>query len=146
MFWKVGSSATLGTGTCPGRQHPGADVDLDERRRHAARPGARAQRRRDADRRHDHRRALRDRRRRGRSGAGGLDVAAALPADPGIGANQHLWPNRAVEAALVQAGLDPTRANWTKGTWGSNAWAKGTWGKGTWGKGTWGAAHRGVAP
>ena len=25
-----------------------------------------------------------------------------------------------------------------KGTWGSNAWAKGTWGKGTWGKGTWG--------
>ena len=81
------------------------------------------------------------------TGAGGsapaseLDVAAALPADPGIGANQHLWPNRAVEAALVQARLDPTRANWSKGTWGSNAWAKGTWGKGTWGKGTWGAAH-----
>ena len=52
----------------PRRQHPGADVDLDERRRHAARPGARAQRRRDAHQRHDHRRALRDRRRRVRPG------------------------------------------------------------------------------
>jgi hypothetical protein len=76
--------------------------------------------------------------------ASGLAVAAALAADPGIGANQHQWPNRAVEKALVQARLDPTRANWSKGTWGANAWAKGTWGKGTWGKGTWGSAKRGA--
>ena len=47
----------------PRRQHPRPDVDLDERRRHAERPGTGTQRRRHPDQRHDHRRALRDRRR-----------------------------------------------------------------------------------
>jgi hypothetical protein len=75
--------------------------------------------------------------------AGGLNVAAALAADPGVGSNQYLWPNRAVEAALVKARLDPTRANWTKGTWTKGTWTKGTWSKGTWSKGTWSTAERG---
>ena len=75
--------------------------------------------------------------------AGRLNIAAALAADPGVGSNQYLWPNRAVEAALVQARLDPTRANWTKGTWTKGTWTKGTWSKGTWSKGTWSTAERG---
>ena len=75
--------------------------------------------------------------------AGRLNIPAALAADPGVGANQYLWPNRAVEAALVQARLDPTRANWTKGTWSKGTWSKGTWSKGTWSKGTWSTTKRG---
>jgi serine protease AprX len=66
-----------------------------------------------------------------------LDIGAAMTADPGIGANQHLWPNRDVEAALVRARLDPTRADWTKGTWTKGSWTKGSWSKGTWSKGSW---------
>ena len=144
VFWKVGSSATLGTGTVMagnilaltsisindgvtlhGRAlaRNGAVTLIDDTitAAHCA-PGA------------------------GVSGpARELDVAAALAADPGIGANQHLWPNHAVEVALVQGGLDPTRTNWTKGTWGQSSWSKGTWGKGTWGKGTWGNAESGSA-
>ena len=73
-----------------------------------------------------------------------LDVAAAVGADPGVGVNQHLWPSRAVEAALVQARLDPTRADWTKGTWSKGSWAKGTWSKGTWSKGTWSDERRAI--
>jgi serine protease AprX len=143
VFWKVGSSATLGTGT----EMAGNILALTS----ISSAGGVAL----------HGRALA---RNGAvtligdtitaahcaTGAGasapasGLAVAAALAAEPGIGANQHQWPNRAVEKALVQARLDPTRANWSKGTWGANAWAKGTWGKGTWGKGTWGSAKRGA--
>ena len=67
--------------------------------------------------------------------ASGLDVAAALAAKPGIGANQHLWPNHAVEVALVRAGLDPTRANWTKGTWGQSELEQGHLGQGHLGQG-----------
>ena len=52
----------------------------------------------------------------GSAPAAELDVAHALPADPGIGANQGLRPNHAVEQALVEAGVDPTRANWSKST------------------------------
>ncbi len=79
--------------------------------------------------------------------AGELDIAAAAAAQPGVGANQHLWPNLAVEAALVQARLDPTRANWTMGTWSKGSWSKGTWSKGTWSKGTWSMNEpRSVAP
>ena len=145
VFWKVGSSATLGTGTVMAGNilaltsiSSAGGVALHGRA--LARNGAVTLIDDTITAAHC------------ATGAGGsvpaseLDVAAALAAEPGIGANQHLWPNRAVEAALVEARLDPTRANWSKGTWGSNAWAKGTWGKGTWGKGTWGAAHRGVAP
>ena len=36
--------------------------------------------------------------------AGELDVSRALPADAGIGANQGVRPNEAVEEALVDAG------------------------------------------
>ena len=145
VFWKVGSSATLGTGTVmAGNILALTSITMNDgvtlHGRALARNGAVTLIDDTITAAHC------------ATGAGGsvpaseLDVAAALPADPGIGANQHLWPNQAVEAALVEARLDPTRANWSKGTWGSNAWTKGTWGKGTWGKGTWGAAHRGVAP
>jgi hypothetical protein len=82
------------------------------------------------------------------TGAGGsepareLDVAAALQADPGIGANEDLWPSHDVEEALVKAQLDPTRANWTKGSWSKGSWSKGSWSKGSWSHGTWGSAPR----
>jgi hypothetical protein len=66
-----------------------------------------------------------------------LSIATAMTADPGVGANQHLWPNHDVEAALVRARLDPTRANWTKATWSKGSWSKGSWSKGTWSKGSW---------
>jgi serine protease AprX len=129
VFWKVGSSATLGTGTVlAGNILALTSISINDdvtlHGRALARNGAVTLINDTITAAHC------------ATGAGGsdpaseLDVAAALPAEPGIGANQHLWPNRAGEVALVQAGLDPTRANWTKGTWG----------KGTWGKGTWGAA------
>jgi hypothetical protein len=73
----------------------------------------------------------------GSAPASELNIATALIADPGIGANQHLWPNHDVEAALVRARLDPTRANWTKATWSKGSWSKGSWSKGTWSKGSW---------
>ncbi len=53
-----------------------------------------------------------------------LDVARALPAAAGIGANQGLRPNQAVEQALVAAGVDPTRATWTKASWTKASWTK----------------------
>ena len=127
VFWQVGSSATLGTTTDVRRQHPGAGVDHDERRRHAERPRAGAQRRRHADQRHDHRRALRVATRRRE-----LDVARALPAAAGVGANQGLRPNQAVEQALVAAGVDPTRATWTRSTWTRSTWTRSTWTRSTW--------------
>ena len=73
----------------------------------------------------------------GAAPASELDIGTAMTADPGVGANQHLWPNHDVEAALVRARLDPTRANWTKGTWTKGSWTKGSWSKGTWSKGSW---------
>ena len=136
VFWKVGSSATLGTGTVlAGNILALTSISINDgvtlQGRALARNGAVTLIDDTITAAHC---AI---------GAGGsapareLDVAAALAADPGVGANQHLWPNRAVEAALVQARLDPTRANWTKGTWTKGTWTKGTWSKGTWSKGTW---------
>ena len=146
VFWKVGSSATLGTGTVmAGNILALTSISINDgvtmHGRALARNGA-------VTLINDTITAAHCAPGAGVSGpARELDVAAALAADPGIGANQHLWPNHAVEVALVQARLDPTRTNWTKGTWGQSRWSKGTWGKGTWGKGTWGDAESGsVAP
>jgi serine protease AprX len=138
VFWKVGSSATLGTGSVlAGNILALTSISMNSgvtlHGRALARNGAVTLIGDTITAAHCAIGADRSR------PASELNVAAALPANPGIGANQHLWPNRAVEAALVRGGLDPTRANWTKGTWGQSAWSKGTWGKGTWGKGTWGA-------
>ena len=139
MFWKVGSSATLGTGTVlAGNILALTSISINDgvtlHGRALARNGAVT--------------LIDDTITAARCaiGAGGsapaseLDVAAALRANPGVGANQGLWPNHAVEVALVRAGLDPTRANWTKGTWSNGTWAKGTWSKGTWSHATWGVA------
>ena len=128
MFWKVGSSATLGTGTVLAGNilaltsiTMNAGVALHGRA--LARNGAVTLINDTITAPHC---ATAPAGPPGRE----LDVAAALPADPGIGANQRLLPNHAVEPALVQAGLDPTRAHWSKATWGSNAWARATWAKG----------------
>ena len=142
VFWKVGSSATLGAGSVlAGSILALTSISISDgvtmHGRALARNGAVT--------------LINDRITAAHCaiGAGGsvpagrLNIAAALAADPGIGSNQYLWPNRAVEAALVQARLDPTRANWTKGTWTKGTWTKGTWSKGTWSKGTWSAAERG---
>ena len=61
-----------------------------------------------------------------------LDLSRALPADAGVGANQGLRPNHAVEQALVEAGVDPTRADWTKSTAGRKCspGRKATWTQG----------------
>jgi serine protease AprX len=69
-------------------------------------------------------------------GAAELDISRALRADAGV-ANQGIKPNATVYAALVEAGLDPTRATWTKATWTSATWTKATWTKATWTKATW---------
>jgi serine protease AprX len=66
-----------------------------------------------------------------------LDVARALPAAVGIGANQSLRPNQAVEQALVAAGVDPTRASWTKASWTKASWTKASWTKASWTKASW---------
>ncbi len=144
VFWKVGSSATLGTGTVLAGNilaltsiSMGSGVTMHGRA--LARNGAVTLINDTITAEHCAIAAHPVRE---------LDVAAALTADPGIGANQHLWPNRAVEAALVQARLDPTRANWTQATWTKGTWTKGSWSKGTWSKGTWSGdePRRRVAP
>ena len=85
-------------------------------------PRARAQRRRHADQRHDHRRALRA---GPRAPAGSSTSPRPCRSPPGIGANQDRpSPNQAVEQVLVAAGVDPTRATWTKGTWTKASWTK----------------------
>ena len=46
-------------------------------------------------------------------------------------------PNPTVAAALVEAGIDPTRATWTQGHVDPATWTKATWTKATWTKATW---------
>ena len=152
MFWQVGSSATLGTGTVfAGNILALTSITMNDgvtlHGRALARNGAvtlindtiTAA-------------ALRDRSRPPCPGpARELDVAAALAADPGVGANQGLRPNHAVEAALVDAGVDPTRATWTKGTWTQRAAGRkgtavapgrsGTWAQ--WTRAQWTQGHSG---
>jgi serine protease AprX len=136
VFWKVGSSATLGTGSVlAGSILALTSISVSDgvtmHGRALARNGAVTLINDTITAAHCAAAAVAS------APARELNVAAALAAEPGVGANQHLWPNRAVEAALVQARLDPTRANWTKGTWTKGTWTKGTWSKGTWSKGTW---------
>jgi serine protease AprX len=66
-----------------------------------------------------------------------LDVARALPAAAGIGSNQGLRPNQAVEQALAAAGVDATRASWTKASWTKASWTKASWTKASWTKASW---------
>jgi serine protease AprX len=66
-----------------------------------------------------------------------LDVAAALPAATNVGANQGVRPSAAVEDALVEAGVDPTRATWTKASWTKASWTKASWTKASWTKASW---------
>ena len=136
VFWKVGSSATLGAGTVlAGNILALASISFGNGVAMHGRALARAGAVTLID---DTITAAHCAVDPGGSGpATEVNVAAALTAEPGIGANQHLWPNDAVEAALVRARLDPTRANWTKGTWTKGTWTKGSWSKGTWSKGTW---------
>ena len=69
-----------------------------------------------------------------------LDVARALPAAAGVGANQGLRPNQAVEEALVAAGIDPTRASWSKASWSKASWSKASWSKASWSRASWSKA------
>ena len=76
-----------------------------------------------------------------------LDVAAALAAEPGIGANQHLWPNHAVEVALVQARPRPHARQLDQGDMGPEQLDQGHLGQGHLGQGHLGDAESGsVAP
>ena len=77
---------------------------------------------------------------------GEVDVFRALQATVGAGANQGVKPNPQVEAALVEAGIDPTRATWTRATWTRATWTRdmcATGGAGvdetrsTWSRSTW---------
>jgi serine protease AprX len=76
--------------------------------------------------------------------AGELNVARALAADPGVGANLGTRPNPAVEQELVAAGIDPTRATWTRATWSRATWTRATWSRATWSRATWSASSDGV--
>jgi serine protease AprX len=146
VFWKVGSSATLGTGSVlAGNILALTSISINDgatlHGRALARNGAVTLINNTITAAHCATAAV------GSAPARKLDVAAALTAEPGVGANQHLWPSLDVEVAAVQARIDPTRANWTKGTWTKGTWTKGTWSKGTWSKGTWSTTERGsVAP
>ena len=144
VFWKVGSSATLGTGTVlAGNILALTSISINDgatlQGRALARNGAVTLINNTITAARCAVAAV------GSAPARKLDVAAALTAQPGVGANQHLWPNLDVEVAAVQARIDPTRANWTKGTWTKGTWTKGTWSKGTWSKGTWTSERGSVA-
>jgi serine protease AprX len=77
--------------------------------------------------------------------AGKLDVARALPAEAGDGANLGVQPSEAVAAALVAAGVDPTRSTWTRSTWTRSTWTRSTWTRSTWTRSTWTAGEAGTA-
>ncbi len=66
-----------------------------------------------------------------------IDVVRALKAEVGAGANQGVKPNPQVQAALVEAGIDPTRATWTRATWTRATWTRATWTRATWTRATW---------
>jgi serine protease AprX len=75
---------------------------------------------------------------------GQLDVAKALTASPGPGANRNLTPNPTVNEALVAARIDPTRATWTRATWTRTDWTRATWTRATWTRATWTAGADGL--
>ncbi|MEA2292249.1 MAG: hypothetical protein QOF17_1272 [Solirubrobacteraceae bacterium] len=66
-----------------------------------------------------------------------LDVSRALAADPGAGANQGVTPNHLVEQVLVDAGLDPTRAQWTRAQWTRAQWTRAQWTRAQWTRAQW---------
>jgi serine protease AprX len=70
-------------------------------------------------------------------GIGELDIASALPADPGAGANQGVHPNHLVEQVLVDAGIDPTRAQWTRAQWTRAQWTRAQWTRAQWTRAQW---------
>ncbi len=70
-------------------------------------------------------------------GVGELDVASALPRDPGAGANRGLQPNHLVEQVLVDAGIDPTRAQWTRAQWTRAQWTRAQWTRAQWTRAQW---------
>jgi hypothetical protein len=70
-------------------------------------------------------------------GVGELDVPSALPADPGAGANRGLRPNHLVEQVLVDAGIDPTRAQWTRAQWTRAQWTRAQWTRAQWTRAQW---------
>ena len=136
VFWNVGSSATLGTGTAlAGSILALTSISISDgvvlHGRALARNGAVTLINSTITAARCSVAAV------GSAPARNLNVAAALTAEPGVGANQHLWPNLDVAVAAVRARIDPTRATWTKGTWTKGTWTKGSWSKGTWSKGTW---------
>ncbi len=136
VFWKVGSSATLGTSTVlAGNILALTSISMNDgvtlNGRALARNGAVTLINDTVSTPHCGGAS---------TGAPELDLARALPAVAGVGANQGLRPSHAVEAALVAAGIDPTRATWTKGSWSKGSWSKGSWSKGSWSKGSWSAS------
>ena len=64
-------------------------------------------------------------------------MSRALQADPGAGANQGLTPNRLVEQVLVDAGVDPTRAQWTRAQWTRAQWTRAQWTRAQWTRAQW---------
>jgi serine protease AprX len=143
VFWKVGSSATLGTSTVlAGNILALTSISMNDgvtlNGRALARNGAVT--------------LINDTITAAHCATGGgpdraveLDVARALAAAAGVGANQGLRPNHAVEQALVAAGVDPTRANWTKSSWTKSSWTKSSWTKSSWTKSSWTAGESGIA-
>jgi serine protease AprX len=66
-----------------------------------------------------------------------LDVSRALQGNPGAGANQGLTPNHLVEQVLVDAGVDPTRAQWTRAQWTRAQWTRAQWTRAQWTRAQW---------
>ena len=66
-----------------------------------------------------------------------LDVSRALRPTRAPGANQGLTPNRLVEQVLVDAGVDPTRAQWTRAQWTRAQWTRAQWTRAQWTRAQW---------
>jgi serine protease AprX len=127
VFWQVGSSATLGSGTdFAGNVLAQASITMNAGVQLTGRALARTAAV-----------TMIDDTVTAPHCTGELNVARALPAPADPGANAGLRPNHSVEQALVEAGLDPTRAGWSKSTWSKSTWSKSTWSKSTWSKSTW---------
>ncbi|HEX5901436.1 MAG TPA: ice-binding family protein [Solirubrobacteraceae bacterium] len=134
VFWQVGSSATLGTSTVlAGNILALTSITMNNRvtlnGRALARNGAVTLINDTITAPHC---------------AGELDVSRALPADAGVGANQGVQPNEAVEDALVAAGIDPTRSSWTRSSWTRSSWTRSSWTRSSWTRSSWTDAEPGI--
>ena len=146
VFWKVGSSATLGTGTVlAGNILALTSISMNDgvtlHGRALARNGAVTLINDTITAAHcatgaggpPGERAGRRRRAAGRAGHRRQPAPVAEPRRRGGARRGRPRPH----ARQLDA----------RATWSTNAWTKGTWSKGTWGKGTWGAASSdGLAP